>query len=311
MKFNQRLLVLLCLLGLSTLLSSTSVANSPAASVKTPGIKDASNMLYHGIYEHKGINLKNGKWSGMPFVQGGASRPTAGLIKDFTFTGDLNGDGVDERVVFLWESSGGSGTRIYIAVLGVHNNKLVNVATHLVGDRVQLQMGHVIQGKIELDVVQAGRGDAACCPTNKVLRTWSLRNKQLIENKAKSLGRFSLADLEGVQWTLTQMNRRDHLPENITITLTINGDKVSGRSGCNRYFAGIKEGKMPGDIEIGQAAGTRMACPGEAMELESRFLKALSNVIKYSFVNGRLALTYKDADAISTMLFTAQKVKSE
>ncbi len=311
MKFNQRLLVLLCLLGLSTILSSTSVANSPAASVKTPGIKDAGNMLYHGIYEHKGINLKNGKWSGMPFVQGGASRPTAGLIKDFTFTGDLNGDGVDERVVFLWESSGGSGTRIYIAVLGSHQGKLVNLATHLVGDRVQLQMGRVNHGKIELYVVQAGRGDAACCPTNKVLRTWSLRNKQLIENKAKSLGRFSLADLEGIEWTLTQINWRQNLPENITITLTIDGDKVSGRSGCNRYFAAIKEGEMPGDIVIGQAAGTRMACPGEAMELESRFLKALSNVIKYSFVNGRLALTYKDEDAISTMLFTAQKVKSQ
>ncbi len=311
MKFNQHLLVLLCLLGLSTLLSSTSVASSAAASVENPGIKDAGNMLYHGIYEHKGINLKNGKWSGMPFVQGGASRPTAGLIKDFTFTGDLNGDGVDERVVFLWESSGGSGTRIYMAVLGSHKGKLVNLATHLVGDRVQLQMGRVNHGKIELYVVQAGKGDAACCPTNKVLRTWSLRNKQLIENKAESLGRFSLADLEGIEWTLTQINWRQNLPENITITLTIDGDKVSGRSGCNRYFAAIKEGEMPGDIKIGQAAGTRMACPGDAMELESRFLKALSNVIKYSFVNGRLALTYKDEDAIGTMLFTAQKVKSE
>ena len=65
---------------------------------------------------------------------------------------------------------------------------------------------------------------------------------------------------------------------------------------------------MPHDIVIGQVAGTRMACPGDAMKMESRFLKALSNVSKYSFVNGHLAFTWKDDNATSTMLFTAQGI---
>ena len=306
MKLGQRLLLPLCLLGLSIIMSNASMAASAVTSGEIPGIKDAANMLYHGIYEDKEISLKDGKWTGVAFVKGGASKPSVGLINNFTFSGDIDGNGTEERVVFLWEHSGGSGTRVYMAVLAYREAKPVNLATHIIGDRVQLLMGRVSQGKIELDVIQSENGDAACCPASKVLRTWSLNNNQLIENRPQSLGRLSLADLQGVEWTLTQMNWRESLAENTKITLTIEGDKVSGRSGCNRYFSTIKAGEMPNDIVIGQVAGTRMACPGDAMKIESRFLTALSNVSKYSFVNGHLALTWKDDDATSTMLFTAQ-----
>ena len=306
MKLGQRLLLPLCLLGLSIIMSNASMAASAVTSGEIPGIKDAANMLYHGIYEDKEISLKDGKWTGVAFVKGGASKPSVGLINNFSFSGDIDGNGTEERVVFLWEHSGGSGTRVYMAVLAYREAKPVNLATHIIGDRVQLLMGRVSQGKIELDVIQSENGDAACCPASKVLRTWSLNNNQLIENRPQSLGRLSLADLQGVEWTLTQMNWRESLAENTKITLTIEGDKVSGRSGCNRYFSTIKAGEMPNDIVIGQVAGTRMACPGDAMTIESRFLKALSNVSKYSFVNGHLALTWKDDDATSTMLFTAQ-----
>lgn len=306
MKLSQPLLMVFCL---SIIMSNASMAAISATSATSPSIKDAANTFYHGIYEDKNINFKDGKWTDAAFVKGGVSKPSAGLIKNFSFSGDLDGNSIEERVVFLWENSGGSGTRIYMAVLGYRDGKPVNLATQLIGDRVQLQMGRVSQGKIELNVIQSENGDAACCPASKVLRTWSLKNNQLIENRQQSLGRVSLADLQGVEWTLTQMNWREFLAENTKITLTIDADKVSGRSGCNRYFSTIKAGKMPNDIIIGQIAGTRMACPGDAMKIESRFLKALSNVSKYSFMNGHLVLTWKDDDAASTMLFTAQKIK--
>lgn len=310
MKLGQRLLLQLCLPALSIIMSSANMAASSVTSGASPGLKDAADMLYHGIYEDKEISLKDGKWAGVAFVKGGASKPSVGLIKNFSFSGDIDGNGTEERVVFLWENSGGSGTRVYMAVLAYREAKPVNLATHLIGDRVQLQMGRVSQGKIELDVIQAENGDAACCPASKVLRTWALNNNQLIENRPQSLGRLSLADLQGIEWTLTQMNWRETRTENTKITLTIDNDKVSGRSGCNRYSGTIKAAEMPGEIAIGQVAGTRMACPANVMEIESRFLKALSNVSKYSFVNGHLALTWKDDDATSTMLFTAQKIKA-
>ena len=309
MKFNSPLSVLCCLIALCLLVSGISMAE-PSNAIKTPVMNDAANMLYHGIYDNKDITLKDGKWSGKPYVQGAASRPTAGLIKNFTLTGDIDDNGIQERVVFLWETSGGSGTRLYMALLGIHNDKLVNLDTHFIGDRVELIMGNINQGKIELDVVQSDKGDAACCPTHKTLRTWSLKNKhkglQLIENTPQSLGRISLTDLEGVEWTLTKMNWHETLTVKTKITMTFKDNKISGRSGCNRYFAAVKEGKMPKEISIDQAGVTRMACPADVMELESRFLNALSNVNKYSFINGQLALSWKDEDAFSTMLFSAQ-----
>jgi len=269
-----------------------------------------TNMSYYGIYENQIIELKDGHWSGSPFVNGASSRPTVGLIKDFSFSGDLDGDGHDEQVVFLWENSGGSGTRVYMAVIATQNGKLVNIATQLVGDRIQLVMGRVDKSRIELDVIQTGQNDAACCPTSKVLRTWSMKKTingiQLVENKPFTLGKISIEDLAGRQWRLVKMNGHEVLPENIKITMTYKSKKISGKSSCNRYFAGIKSGDMPNDLIIEQAGTTRMACPIVIMEYESRYIKALSMVTSFSFVNGHLALRWKDDNAYSTMLFTAQ-----
>ena len=306
MKFNNNLFLVLCLCSMVLLLSSVSLASSIAA--VSEGVNEAKNTTYHGIYE-KEIKLENGQWQGQPFSKGGASRPAAGLIKGFSFSGDLDADGMEERIVFLWKSSGGSGTRVYMAVLASHENKLLNTETILLGDRIQLQMGRVIDGQIELDVIQAEEDDAACCPTHKVLRSWVFKDNQLMENKPQPLGVISLLDLEGVNWVLTQLNWNEKVSEEAGVTLTFNADKVAGRSGCNRYFSTVKSSGSAGEIQISQAGGTRMACPGEAMTLESRYLKALSMVSKYSFVNGQLALTWKDDDATSTMLFSARKLK--
>jgi len=310
MNINQNVLIFLCFFSLSTFGTTVSAIDSAAGATGTPSIYDASNMTYYGIYEKNGINLKEGMWTGQSVLMGGASRPRAGLIKDFTFTGDIGNNGIEDRVVFLWESTGGTGSWLYMAIIGNRDGKLINLATHLIGDRVQLIMGRVNQGKIELDVIQTGKGDAACCPTSKTLRTWSLgtdkKNHKLIEHKPQVLGHISLADLEGIEWTMTQMNWHDTLAENAKITMTFKDDKISGGSGCNRYFASVKTGEMPNDITFSQAGGTRMACPGDAMKLETRFLKALSSVNKYSFVNGQLALTWKNGDEVSVMLFKAQ-----
>jgi len=50
---------------------------------------------------------------------------------------------------------------------------------------------------------------------------------------------------------------------------------VSGTSGCNRFTGGY--GKTSTGIRFDRIAGTRMACPGPRMELESALLKAMSS----------------------------------
>ena len=68
------------------------------------------------------------------------------------------------------------------------------------------------------------------------------------------------------------------------------GARVSGFGGCNRYFGQVVE-KSPGAIVVGPLAGTKMACPSPLMEVEDRFLAAMSQATRYSFVDGRLVLS--------------------
>jgi len=110
------------------------------------------------------------------------------------------------------------------------------------------------------------------------------------------------ADLIGSKWRLTHFDRAEAAPEAIIITLRFDADKISGNAGCNNFFAGLTEGDRPGDITIGAAGATRMACPEEIMNAESRFLDALAHVVRYDLVGERLALTYRHESEHHTLL---------
>lgn len=128
--------------------------------------KILNNATYSGVYDHA-VKLNNGRWEGKPFVEGGESRPSVGIIEDFRFTGDLDGDGVEEHVVFLWAQSGGIGTQIYLAVMSAEKDKFVNSSAALIGDRVQLRAGQIINGKIELGVIQQGDDESGVLSRSK------------------------------------------------------------------------------------------------------------------------------------------------
>jgi len=265
--------------------------------------RDLANATYAGIFDQP-VRLSNGRWEGEPFAPGGASRPSLLLIDDFWATGDLDGDGRQEAVVFLAESSGGSGSRIYIAAMGWDSGQPVNLGTALIGDRVQLRTLRIIDNRVELDVVQQGPDDAACCPTQKATRSWQLDSRQLAEVASQITGRVSLADLAGVEWTLTHFAWDEPVPAGLAITLTVEEDRIAGSSGCNRYFAGLEE-SQPGNVTVSAIGSTRMACPEDVLATESRYLTALGAVTKYGFLAGKLALTYQSERAVYSLLFAA------
>src|SRR5207244_10818252 len=88
-----------------------------------------------------------------------------------------------------------------------------------------------------------------------------------------------------------------------SVTLAYQAGRLAGKSGCNQYSAAIKAGDLPGDVTVGPAAGTRMACPPPAMEAERRFLDALASTSKIGFFAGRLALTSRSQEAVGLVLF--------
>jgi heat shock protein HslJ len=274
---------------------------SRPAAAPTPA--ELAGMRYTGIYA-EGVMLQDGRWEGEPFVEGGASRPVVGMVQDFTLTGDLDNDGVDEAVAILWESSGGSGTNSYVAVAGRRDGQLANVGTALIGDRVQLRDARIIDGRVELDVVQQGPDDAACCPTETATRVWVLADEGLSEIDASHKGTLSLLDLQGQEWLLVSLGRDVPVPDSLEATLTFSADGVAGHSGCNRYFGAANPGKQPGEMSLGPLAGTRMACPPTAMDFETRYLQMLAGVMRYGFLNGRLALTVQQDDSVSVLLFS-------
>jgi heat shock protein HslJ len=280
-------------------------AATPADAVPTP--EQLGNITYKGIFEHA-ITLKNGHWVGEPFVTGGSSRPAVGLIDDFILTGDLNGNGKNEAVVLLWENTGGSTTYIYIAVTGMRDDRPYTLDTALIGERVQVRAGRIVGNRIELDVVQQGPGDAACCPSQTATRYWDLDASGLHVNPSRITGTLSLADLAGTEWVLNRLDVNEPLEGQPEITLVFDGNRISGKSACNRYFAEAKEGgELPGDLHISDIGGTRMACPEEVMNLENRYLDALGKVTRYSFISGKLALTWWNDGATDALLFVPRQ----
>ena len=264
---------------------------------------DLANATYVGIYDHP-VTLTAGRWEGEPFVAGGAARPTAGLVEDFVLVGDLDGDGSDETAVLVWQSGAGSGTYSYLAVMGRRDESVVNLGTAPVGDRVQLRAGRIVSGRIQLDVVQQGPNDAACCPTQTVTRSWELATAVLTENTPGEAGTLSLADLAGREWLLARLSRDEAAPAQPEITLVFNDRRMGGSSGCNRYFGSAQAGETPGQMSVSQFGTTRMACPETIAALETRFLAVLGQVARYSFLGGKLVLGSAQGGAMTTLMFT-------
>jgi len=78
----------------------------------------------------------------------------------------------------------------------------------------------------------------------------------------------------------------------VTLTLTRDGLRAAGFSGCNRYSGSYQ---LKGDqLHFSQMAGTRMACL-EGMELEQKYLEALPQTVRFTMSGGELAL-YSGAD---------------
>ncbi|MCK9179965.1 MAG: META domain-containing protein [Bacteroides sp.] len=80
--------------------------------------------------------------------------------------------------------------------------------------------------------------------------------------------------------------------------------RLYGNSGCNRMMSSVTPGGQVGEINIGNVAGTRMACNN--MELEQKVLKAMQEVKRYKKLSGNnIALC--DANNVSVMILAPKE----
>ena len=186
--------------------------------------------------------------------------------------------------------------------VGRVDGAVTNLATGLVGDRIQVKNGSISDGRITLDLIETGPGDAACCPTRKTLSEWRLIDGELARTATRETGTLSLEDLHGPEWFLVQIGRDIRVPDDSEAAIVFDAGRVTGNGGCNGFF-GTVTGEAPGELRFSAMGTTMMACPEPVMDLERQYLRTLAGGSSYSFVAGRLVLRCRTEDGVVSMVF--------
>jgi heat shock protein HslJ len=286
-------------------LSGMFLAGSSSAD-SAPTLKELKNASYFGIEGLKSpVKLVDGRWKGRPYKKGSASRPVVNLVRDFRITVDLDGDGMDEAVVFLNYAPGGTGQLLHLAVVARKKNRIENIATTLIGDRVQIRDVRIEEKRLLVDVVRSGPRDAMCCPGEVTMLGWTLESGGKLNPVTVTVKpeRLTLETIGNTEWVLRSWDFKEPAPAQPVVNLIFKEGRFTGSSGCNNYFAPAKDGAMPGDVEIGLTGTTRKSCPDKTMTVERRFLDQLARVRKFGFLVTQLALSWEKEGVWKTMLF--------
>ena len=220
-------------------------------------------------------------------------------VDDAELTGDLDGDGVADAVVFLVERGGGSGVFTYVAAQLNRAGQPVDAGAVRIGDRIQVKSAAIEEGQVTLDIITQGPGDPACCGTHQARTTYALQEGKLVETTGESgdLVKVSAADLDGTSWTLLELNADQPALADAAVTINFQDGppSVSGFGGCNTYTSSFSLDEVnPFIMTTGPVAATRQACPDPAGAQETAYFTALGNVSQWAYVFGRLALYYQD-----------------
>ena len=164
---NRRFVVIELLLMLA-------VAGCNGVSGDASGIEASIGLesaTISGIYDDP-IKLIDGRYEGAPFVPGGASRPTVMLLPENRVRADFDGDGDAEWLTLLAESSGGSGTFIYLAVLKEDGGDFHSISTVLLGDRLRIGRVSADGGRVQVELLEADAGGYSSCPPGLSALNW-------------------------------------------------------------------------------------------------------------------------------------------
>lgn len=105
--------------------------------------------------------------------------------------------------------------------------------------------------------------------------------------------------LAGTHWQLEKIVGVD-TPFKRQPTLLFENNRVSGYTGCNRFFGNYKA-SQDGVLALGQLGMTKMACNGVNNELEQQYTQAMGQVRIYAITHSRLDLLNADHDILLTL----------
>ncbi len=140
-----------------------------------------ANMPYQSLLkEGQTVLLASGTYTEPSPTGDGASGLTVTLIEEPMAFGTI--DGLESAAVLLAENGGGSGTFVSLAVVQDVGGTPTNVASTLLGDRVDVSnLAITADGLIVVDMVTQGPSDPMCCPTMPATIAFALIDGQLVE----------------------------------------------------------------------------------------------------------------------------------
>jgi heat shock protein HslJ len=214
--------------------------------------------------------------------------------------GELNGQ--EAVAVILVTDPGGSGTFYDLAVVVEQDGQPVNVATTLLGDRVQVQALSVANNEIVVSMVTHGPDDPMCCPSQQVVQTYTLEGGQLVQTASEVTGSAAGgAGLAGVVWKWEQFLGSDDTkvvvddPTKYTLEFLAEG-QVAVQADCNSGGGVYTVEGSQLTIEI-QRLTRAMCLPGS---LSEQYLQYLGEVVSYVLDGDKLALSLRYDSGIMT-----------
>ncbi|MNK00349.1 heat-inducible protein [compost metagenome] len=98
-----------------------------------------------------------------------------------------------------------------------------------------------------------------------------------------------ISSSEGLLYKVIRMNGKDVADANVSLGFDSTFQKISGKSGCNNFFASAKMNKKQTKICVKEGGATKMACPEPQMAIEDEFLKSISKKkFKISHAEGQM-----------------------
>jgi heat shock protein HslJ len=90
------------------------------------------------------------------------------------------------------------------------------------------------------------------------------------------------------------------VPDDVMVTLILDGDQAGGSGGCNSYFASYTIDNMGSALTFADVGATMMFCEGAAGEVEAAYLANLANVATWANTGGSLVLGDASGEPILT-----------
>ena len=102
------------------------------------------------------------------------------LDEEHVVFGDLDGDGVDDAIVVLVSSGGGSGIFYQLVAVTQRNGIVETPAVKSLGDRITINQINIANRVVTVDMITHGPDDPSCCPTERQVLKLKVQGSEFV-----------------------------------------------------------------------------------------------------------------------------------